>query len=167
MKYAVAPGEAMEIQVTAKQWLWQFEYPGRLAHRQRIHVPVNKTGAVHHDQRGRAARFLRPRHAREARHHSRPLYRRYWFTPNVLGEHNSTCAEYCGKDHSDMHAQADRRNAGGFRQVDGNRRHRMDLDSHAGRWGKIQWERKGCKTCHTWTAPRARVPAGRASRARW
>ena len=29
MKYAVAPGEAMEIQVTAKQWLWQFEYPGR------------------------------------------------------------------------------------------------------------------------------------------
>ena len=27
MKYAVAPGEAMEIQVTAKKWLWQFEYP--------------------------------------------------------------------------------------------------------------------------------------------
>ena len=28
MKFAVAPGESMEIQVTAKQWLWQFEYPG-------------------------------------------------------------------------------------------------------------------------------------------
>ena len=27
VKYAVAPGEAMEIQITAKKWLWTFEYP--------------------------------------------------------------------------------------------------------------------------------------------
>ena len=42
MKYAVAPGEAMEIQVTAKKWLWQFEYPDGSRTVNEFHVPVNK-----------------------------------------------------------------------------------------------------------------------------
>src|ERR1700674_5527495 len=43
MKYSVAPGEAMEIQVTAKKWLWQFEYPDGSRTINDIHVPVDKS----------------------------------------------------------------------------------------------------------------------------
>ena len=32
-------------------------------------------------------------------------YTEVWFTPTVLGEHHVTCAEYCGKGHSDMKAK--------------------------------------------------------------
>ena len=42
MKFAVAPGEAMEIQVVGKQWLWTFEYPDGTRSVNELHVPVNK-----------------------------------------------------------------------------------------------------------------------------
>ena len=42
LKYAVAPGESMEIQITAKKWLWQFEYPDGSRTANDIHVPVGK-----------------------------------------------------------------------------------------------------------------------------
>ena len=29
-------------------------------------------------------------------------YSEVWFTPTMMGKHNFTCAEYCGKDHSGM-----------------------------------------------------------------
>src|SRR5579884_3328457 len=42
MQYAVAPGEAMEIQITAKKWLWQFEYPDGSRDVGRLHVPIGR-----------------------------------------------------------------------------------------------------------------------------
>ena len=43
MQFAVGPGESMEIQVTAKQWLWQFEFPDGTRAVNELHVPVNKS----------------------------------------------------------------------------------------------------------------------------
>ncbi len=104
MKYAVAPGEAMEIQVTAKQWLWPFEYPDGSRTVNEIHVPVNKpvrfimtSEDVLHD-------FFVP--DMRVKHDIVPgRYTEVWFTPTVLGLHHVTCAEYCGKGHSDMQAK--------------------------------------------------------------
>src|SRR6266849_4785237 len=42
MKYIVAPGDAMEIQVTAQKWQWQFEYPDGTRSLNELHLPVNK-----------------------------------------------------------------------------------------------------------------------------
>ena len=42
MEYSVAPGDAMEIQVTAKKWLWQFEYPDGSRTINELHLPFNK-----------------------------------------------------------------------------------------------------------------------------
>src|SRR5205809_2564248 len=42
MRFSVAPAEAMEISITAKQWLWSFEYPDGSRTINDIHVPVNK-----------------------------------------------------------------------------------------------------------------------------
>ena len=103
MKYSVAPGESMEIQVSAKQWLWGFEYPDGSRTANEVHVPVNKpvrfimtSEDVLHD-------FFVP----DMRVKADIIPGRYteiWFTPTVLGKHVATCAEYCGKGHSDMHA---------------------------------------------------------------
>jgi cytochrome c oxidase subunit II len=79
-------------------------------------------------------------------------YTMIWFTPTVLGKHTFTCAEYCGKDHSGMKgdlfvdSQADFEKfvaTGGTEWED--YRNRGDW---AG-WGKLQYERKGCNSCHS------------------
>src|SRR5579883_2988992 len=104
MKYAVAPGEAMEIQITAKKWLWQFEYPDGTRTANEIHVVLNKpvrfvmtSEDVLHD-------FFVP--DMRVKHDIIPgRYTEVWFTPTVPGTHHVTCAEYCGKGHSDMRAK--------------------------------------------------------------
>ena len=42
MHASVAPGDALEIPVTAKKWVWQFEYPDGTRTINEVHVPVNK-----------------------------------------------------------------------------------------------------------------------------
>jgi cytochrome c oxidase subunit 2 len=159
MEYSVAPGEAMEIQITAKKWLWAFEYPDGSRDAGRLHVPVNKpvkfimtSEDVIHD-------FFVP--DMRVKHDIIPgRYTEVWFTPTVMGEHVVTCAEYCGKGHSDMRAtlivesDADFQNylaTGGTEWED----YKNDM----AKWGKIQWERKGCNSCHTLDGSKSKGPS--------
>lgn len=157
LKYAVAPGEAMEIQVTAQKWQWAFEYPDGTRSLNEVHVPANKpvrfvmtSVDVLHD-------FYVP----DMRVKMDVIPNRYtmiWFTPTVVGEHVSTCAEYCGKGHSDMHAkvfvdtQADYDK---WMATGGTEYQNYPPEE----WGKIQWERKGCQTCHTVDGTRSKGPS--------
>ena len=38
----VAPANSIEIQVTGKKWVWQFEYPDGMRTLNEIHVPLNR-----------------------------------------------------------------------------------------------------------------------------
>ena len=149
MKYAVAPGEAMEIQVIAKKWLWQFEYPDGSRTVNEIHVPVNKpvrfvmtSEDVLHD-------FFVP--DMRVKHDIVPgRYTEVWFTPTVLGVHHVTCAEYCGKGHSDMQAKLVVDNEVDYAKfVETGGSEWEDYKMNPAAWGKLQYERKGCSTCHT------------------
>ena len=148
MKYAVAPGEAMEIQITAKKWLWQFEYPDGSRTVNDIHVPVNKpvkfimtSEDVLHD-------FFVP--DMRVKHDIVPgRYTEVWFTPTVLGAHHFTCAEYCGKGHSDMTAKLTVDNDADFEKWLETGGDEWKNYTTRGQWGKIQCERKGCATCHS------------------
>jgi cytochrome c oxidase subunit 2 len=156
MKYAVAPGEAMEIQITAKKWLWQFEYPDGTRSINELHLPVGKpvrfvmtSEDVLHD-------FYVP--DMRVKHDVVPgRYTQVWFTPTLLGEHVATCAEYCGKGHSDMHAKV-------FVDTQAKYEEWMatggdEWKNHTPEeWGKIQWEQKGCATCHTTDGSRSKGP---------
>ncbi len=44
-------------------------------------------------------------------------YTEVWFTPTVLGLHHVTCAEYCGKGHSDMQAKLTVDNEADFKKL--------------------------------------------------
>src|ERR1051326_3473279 len=165
MEYAVAPGEAMEVQVTAKQWLWKFEYPDGSATINDLHVPVNKpvkfimtSEDVIHD-------FFVP--DMRVKHDIIPgRYTEIWFTPTVMGPHNFTCAEYCGKDHSGMKGMMTVENDAAFAKFletggtewedyfNGKDPKKTPAD-----WGKIQYETKGCNSCHTLDGSKSKGPS--------
>src|SRR3984893_11676418 len=165
MKYAVAPGEAMEISVTAKQWLWQFEYPDGSRTINDIHVPVNKPVKFTMTSEDVLHDFFVP--DMRVKHDIIPgRYTQIWFTPTVLGEHNFTCAEYCGKDHSGMKGKLTVDNdadfakwmeTGGTEWVDyfsGKDPKKTPAD-----WGKITYERVGCNSCHTVDGTKSKGPS--------
>ena len=163
LKFAVAPGESMEIDITAKQWLWQFEYPDGSRTINDIHVPVDKpvkfvmtSEDVLHD-------FFVP----DMRVKSDIIPGRYtqvWFTPTVLGKHHFTCAEYCGKDHSGMKGELTVDTAADFAvwMATGGTEWEDYFPPKANKqaeWGKLQWERKGCNSCHTVDGSKSKGPS--------
>ena len=165
MKYAVAPGEAMEISVTAKQWLWQFEYPDGSRTINDIHVPVNKPVKFTMTSEDVLHDFFVP--DMRVKHDIIPgRYTQIWFTPTVLGPHNFTCAEYCGKDHSGMKGNLTVDNDADFAKFletggtewedyfSGKDPKKTPAD-----WGKITYERVGCNSCHTVDGTKSKGPS--------
>jgi cytochrome c oxidase subunit II len=157
MKFIVAPGEAMEVQVTGQKWQWQFEYPDGTRSLNEVHLPVNKpvrfvmtSVDVLHD-------FYVP--DMRVKHDVIPnRYTQIWFTPTMLGEHVSTCAEYCGKGHSDMHAKVfveSQEKYDEWMATGGDEWMRHTPEE----WGRIQYEQKGCQTCHTVDGARSKGPS--------
>ena len=156
MQFAVGPGESMEIQVTAKQWLWQFEFPDGTRAVNELHVPVNKSIHLVMTSEDVLHDFFIP-DMRVKRDIIPGRYTEYWFTPTTVGEHVSTCAEYCGKGHSDMKAKvfvdtpeafAKWMETGGDEWM-----HHTPEE-----WGRIQYEQKGCQTCHNVDGTRSKGP---------
>lgn len=161
LEFSVAPGEAMEVQITAKQWLWQFEYPDGTRTVNELHVPVNKpvkflmtSEDVLHD-------FFVP--DMRIKHDIIPgRYTEEWFTPTSMGQHVITCAEYCGKGHSDMQAKLvveSEADYAKFLETGGTEWEDYFKNGRQAEWGKIQWERKGCSTCHSLDGTRGKGPS--------
>ena len=147
MKASVAPNEALEITVIAKKWVWQFEYPDGTRTLNEVHVPVNKpvrfimtSEDVLHD-------FFIP----EMRVKMDVIPNRYtelWFQPTHEGLFRLTCAEYCGKGHSDMLGKV---------YVDSPEKYQKWVEEGGDEWktmtphdyGMLLYESKGCSTCHS------------------
>lgn len=147
MKAAIAPNEALEITVVAKKWVWQFEYPDGTRTLNEVHLPVNKpvrfimtSEDVLHD-------FYVP----EMRVKMDVVPNRYtelWFEPHTEGLFHLTCAEYCGKGHSDMMGKV---------FVDNEEKYRKWVEEGGDEWktmtpdeyGMLLYESKGCSTCHS------------------
>ena len=165
MKYAVAPGEAMEISVTAKQWLWTFEYPDQSRTINDIHVPVNKPVKFTMTSEDVLHDFFVP--DMRVKHDIIPgRYTQIWFTPTVLGTHNFTCAEYCGKDHSGMKGVLTVDNDADFAkflETGGTEWedyfNGKDPTKTKAMWGKITYERVGCNSCHTVDGSKSKGPS--------
>lgn len=95
------PKDGLEINVTGRQWLWQFRYPNGRTSVNELRLPINepvklvmRSDDVIHD-------FYVP----EFRLKQDMLPNRYtymWFTPTKTGTYDILCAEYCGTGHSSM-----------------------------------------------------------------
>lgn len=150
MNNAVAPGNAMEIQVTAQKWSWAFEYPDGSKWVQKIQIPVGKpvkfvitSVDVLHD-------FYIP--AMRVKMDAVPnRYTEVWFTPDKIGEYHVPCAEYCGKSHSDMWAKINVVDQKTYENwlINGPPEWDKLLKENPVAFGKEVYENAGCNNCHS------------------
>jgi cytochrome c oxidase subunit 2 len=98
-----APAGAMEIAVTAKQWLWQFKYPDGKQQVNEVRVPVGKPVKFVMTSSDVIHSFFLP--AFRIKQDVLPgRYTYLWVQPLEEGKYDIFCAEYCGTGHSVMRA---------------------------------------------------------------
>lgn len=143
------PNRALEIYVTAKKWLWQFDYANGISSTNKLVVPVDQPVKLIMSSEDVIHSFFVP----NFRIKQDVLPNRYtttWFEATRTGQHNLFCTEYCGTSHSEMVgvvevlAREDYQawlDAGG---VDPN-----SQDLPLAEFGEILYTAKACNTCHS------------------
>lgn len=139
------PANAIEINVTGRQWSWSYVYPnGKTADRDLV-VPVGqpvklimKSNDVNHSFFVPAMRVKEDLVAN--------VYHYLWFTPTVLGESHIFCAEYCGQAHSAMTGTLKVVTAAEYEDFIADRKVE-DLPPEE--LGKKIYTLKACVTCHS------------------
>jgi cytochrome c oxidase subunit II len=98
------PADAMEINVTAKQWLWVFNYENGNSTINELYVPHNRPVRMVMRADDVLHSFFVP--AFRVKQDIVPgMYTQLWFKPIKVGTYNLFCAEYCGTGHSQMLAK--------------------------------------------------------------
>jgi cytochrome c oxidase subunit 2 len=104
MKLHVAPRNAMEVNVTAQKWFWNFTYAEGNNSINELVVLVNEPVKLIMSSQDVIHSFYVP----DFRVKMDVLPNRYttvWFEATSIGEFNLFCTEYCGKGHSEMIAK--------------------------------------------------------------
>lgn len=154
---AVSPGDALEIQVTGKKWLWAFEYPNGARTINEIHVPLGKPVKFIMSSEDVIHSFYVPS-MRVKKDVLPNRYTEMWFTPEKTGVHTVFCAEYCGKSHSDMMARIHVDDDAAYQKwlEEGDEQTRtMPLKD----LGAILYESRGCNACHSVDGSRGQGPS--------
>jgi cytochrome c oxidase subunit 2 len=100
----VAPAGALEIYVTAKQWMWRFSYPEGGRTLSTLYVPAGRPVKLIITARDVIHSFYVP----DFRIKQDAVPGRYttaWFEARAPGVYEILCAEYCGTGHSMMRGQ--------------------------------------------------------------
>lgn len=96
-----APADAIEINVLAKQWLWEFEYANGRKMLNKIVVPEGKPVKLIMTSADVLHSFYVP-NFRIKQDVIPNRYTSVWFNATLTGDHQVFCAEYCGTAHSQM-----------------------------------------------------------------
>ncbi len=97
----VAPKNALEIHVVAKQWMWKTQHANGAREINELHVPVDTPVRIVMTSEDVIHSFFVP--AFRMKKDVLPgRYTETWFQPNKLGIFHLFCAEYCGSEHSRM-----------------------------------------------------------------
>jgi cytochrome c oxidase subunit 2 len=147
MEAAVAPAGADEIHVTARQWLWEFEYPNGVRGINELHVPLNKPVKLIMTSEDVIHSFYVPTF-RIKQDIVPDTYTQLWFQATEPGLHRLECAEYCGKGHSEMLGKIYVDDEAAYAKW-------LQTGGEAGKgvppvqWGRTIYETRGCNTCHS------------------
>lgn len=97
----VPPGDAFEISVVGKQWMWYLQHPEGRAEINELHVPIGQAVKLTMTSQDVIHSFFVP--AFRIKQDVLPgRYTELWFRPTRVGRHHLFCAEYCGTNHSLM-----------------------------------------------------------------
>jgi len=101
---SVPPVEAMQFQVTGKQWMWKIRHPTGQSEINSLHVPVGQKVVLTMISEDVNHSFFIP--AFRVKKDVVPgLYTTLWFEATKVGTYHLFCAEYCGTKHSEMIGQ--------------------------------------------------------------
>ncbi len=93
--------DAYEIFVTAKQWVWKFDYPGGASTAGTLVLPAGRNVRLMITSRDVIHSFFVP-DFRLKRDAVPGRYQTMSFEPILVGQHEILCAEFCGDGHSRM-----------------------------------------------------------------
>jgi cytochrome c oxidase subunit 2 len=97
------PRDAIDVYVTAKQWMWQFSYPNGKSSIAVLTVPAGRAVRLNMTSRDVIHSFSVP--AFRIKADVIPgRYRGVWFEAITPGTYQVLCAEFCGVSHSTMWA---------------------------------------------------------------
>jgi cytochrome c oxidase subunit 2 len=147
MEAQIAPAGALEIQVTAKKWVWQFEYPNGIRSLNELHVPHGKPVKLIMTSEDVLHSFFVPTF-RIKQDVVPNTYTQLWFQATEPGVHRVLCAQYCGRGHSDMGGKIfvdDEKKYNDWLETGGDAGKNMPL----GQFGALLYQNRGCQTCHS------------------
>ncbi len=94
-------GQARQVNVIGKQWMWKFQHPEGIREINDLHVAVGQTVRLRMTSQDVIHSFFVP--AFRIKQDVLPqTYTRLQFTPTKVGRFDLYCAEYCGLSHSGM-----------------------------------------------------------------
>ncbi len=147
VELGVPPPNSYEIRVTAKQWLWEFEYPNGTKTTNELHVPVDRPVKLVMSSTDVIHSMFIP--VFRVKHDVLPnRYSAVWFEATKMGEYTAFCTEYCGTQHSGMlasvvvHRQDDFEN---WLETAGGSGEDMPLPEY----GQVLYQQQACFTCHS------------------
>jgi cytochrome c oxidase subunit 2 len=99
---ALAPADALQVEVIGHQWWWEFRYPQyNIITANELYLPVGRTVNFSLKTQDVLHSFWIPQ-----LNGKRDLISNHvnhiWFTPDSIGAYNGFCAEYCGTSHANM-----------------------------------------------------------------
>ncbi len=98
-----SPSGSYEVHVTAQRWSWTFTHPNGATETNELHVPVGRpVRLLMESQDVLHAVFIPAFRVKQDIVPGRVTD--LWFNCTTEGRYDLFCAEYCGKDHSQMHA---------------------------------------------------------------
>lgn len=95
------PGDASDIYVVGKQWMWKLKHPEGRREINELHLPLGRPVKLTMTSQDVIHSFYVP----DFRVKQDVLPGRYtslWFEPTKVGKYHLFCAEYCGTNHSVM-----------------------------------------------------------------
>ena len=149
-KLLKAPSDSLEIQVLAKQWFWEFQYPEGRKLTNELVVPLNQPVKLIMTSSDVIHSFFVP-NFRVKQDVVPGQYTTLWFTATQLGEHSILCAEFCGTGHSKMLGMVKVVNAEEFQQWKKTTPSIPAVSKNPQEWGKELFSQKMCNTCHAIT----------------
>ena len=156
------PGDAFEIYVVGKQWMWKLQHPGGRARDQRAARPAGPAGQADHDLAGRDPQLLRPGVPDQAGRAARAVHDALVPSRPRSGRYHLFCAEYCGTNHSGMIGLG-RRDGAGRLSSDGCRQ--GGAGPSMAEEGERLFVQHHCAGCHRGSPTVQRPAARRASTA--
>ncbi|TRX73750.1 cytochrome c oxidase subunit II [Pseudomonas mangiferae] len=139
----VPPADALEIQVTAKQWMWKFQHTGGQREINTLHVPAERPVKLTMISEDVIHSLFFP--SLRVKQDVLPgRYTEMWFQAERPGTYDVYCAEYCGTDHAAMTARLEVLSPSDYqRWLEG-----ADEGRSLAAQGEALFRQFGCSGCH-------------------